>query len=234
MKKVFSFSLFGREEIGLLEKYWRGLYRNIELIHTHFPEWYIYVWVGDNVPEDIILKLSEEKNVKLLPTNQSGLVNMTYRFFSIDEPDVEVMCVRDADSRITERDRACVEDFLASDKLFHIIRDHPNHHHPVMGGMWGIKKGLLQAPLQDLFHHWKETHATCHFWNDMDFLKEVFYPHSLFYALIHDELQSLEPHSMHTPFRVPLDEQKQHFIGQVYEFNKDGTEYPKYPFVKAP
>ena len=207
--------------------------KNVELIHQYFPDWFIYIWVGDGVPEDILFTLHEKKNVELLPTNENGLVNMSYRFFSIDFPDVEVMCVRDADSRVNERDKACIEDFVHSDKQFHILRDHPNHHHPIMGGMWGIKKEYMNISLQTAFNTWKETNKSTEFWNDMDFIKSFFYPHVIPYAMIHDEYQTLEPPNFHTPFRVPLDEKKQHFIGQVYEFDENGNEYPKYPYARG-
>ena len=226
--KVFSFSLFGSGE-----KYWHGMYKNIELIESQFPDWKIYIWIGDGVSEDVILYLNDRKSVKLIPTRQSGLINMSYRFFSIDFEEVEVMCVRDADSRITPRDAACIEDFINSEKLFHIIRDHPNHHHTIMGGMWGIKKGLLNGGLQKAFDLWRQSHTATEFWNDMDFLREFFYPRCLPYSMIHDELQHLEPKEWHTPFRIPLDDQKLHFIGQVYEFNENGKEYPKYPYAKS-
>jgi hypothetical protein len=228
MKKVFSFSLFGSAE-----KYWRGLYANIDVIHQRFPDWWIYIWIGDGVSEDIILTLSEKKNVLLLPTNEEGLINMSYRFFSIDQPDVEVMCVRDADSRIYDRDQACIEDFVKSDKLFHIIRDHPNHHHTILGGMWGVKKEYMQVSLRSIFDLWKKSHSATEFWNDMDFLRSFFYPSCLPYAMIHDELQTFEPREWHTPFRIPLDNQKQHFIGQVYEFDETRKEFPKYPYAKG-
>jgi len=32
-----------------------------------------------------------------------------------------------------------VEEFLASDKQVHIMRDHPARTAPIMGGMWGVK-----------------------------------------------------------------------------------------------
>jgi protein O-GlcNAc transferase len=228
MKKVFSFSLFGSAK-----KYCLGMLKNIELIQTHFPDWFIYIWIGDGVPEDIILQLNDYKSVVLISTNQTGLMNMSYRFFSIDFPDVEVMCVRDADSRINERDKACIEDFMNSDKLFHIIRDHPNHHHPIMGGMWGVKKNYMNVRLLDAFQRWKQSNSSAEFWNDMDFIKNFFYPDVLPVAMIHDEYQTLEPPNFHTPFRVPLDEKKQHFIGQVYEFDEHNNEYPKYPYAKG-
>ena len=209
------------------------MYKNIELVEKQFPEWWIYIWIGDGVPEDVILHLSEKEKVKLIPTHQSGLMNMSYRFFSIDDPDVGIMCVRDADSRVTERDAACINEFVNSEKLFHIIRDHPNHHHTIMGGMWAIKKGLLNGKLQDAFNLWKQQHTATEFWNDMDFLRSIFYPHVVPYAMIHDEIQHFEPQEWHTPFSIPLDDTKQHFIGQVYEFDTDGKEYPKYPYEKS-
>lgn len=228
MKKVFSFSLFGTKE-----KYWHGLYKNIDLIHENFPDWEIYVWIGDNVSEDVLQTLSTKEKVKLLYTNESGLINMSYRFFSIDDPEVEVMCVRDADSRVKERDVACVKEFVNSDKLFHIIRDHPNHHHAIMGGMWGMKKGLINIQVSQAFKMWKEQHIATEFWNDMDFLRMFFYPYILPVAMIHDELQSYEPTEMRTPFQIPLDEKKQHFIGQVYHFDEDGNETPMCKYEKS-
>lgn len=209
------------------------MYKNIELIEQYFPDWYIYIWIGEGVPDDIVHDLGENEKVIILQTHQSGLINMSYRFFSIDEPAVEVMCVRDADSRVNERDKACIDDFINSDKLFHIIRDHPNHHHSIMGGMWGIKSGMLNEKLRYAFDEWKQHHTATEFWNDMDFLRSFFYPRCLPVSMIHDELQNLEPPHMHTPFRVLLDDKKEHFIGQVYEFDSEGKEYPKYPYAKG-
>lgn len=221
MKKVFSFSLFGEKE-----KYWKGLLININLIRKYFPQWEVYVWYGGGSPPFVLDILDCIPFVKVLQTNQSGLINMSYRFFSIDDPEVEIMCVRDADSRIYERDRACIEDFVNSDKLFHIIRDHPNHHHPIMGGMWGIKKGVLGMKLETIFEVWAKENNSTEFWNDMDFLRNFFYPHILPHSIIHDEIQQFEPSNWKTPFRVALDSEKNHFIGQVYEFDSTGQEYP--------
>jgi hypothetical protein len=50
--------------------------------------------------------------------------------------------VRDADSRINERDRWCISEFLKSDKLYHIIRDHYWHKEVIMGGIFGWKKQI--------------------------------------------------------------------------------------------
>ena len=47
---------------------------------------------------------------------------------------VDILLSRDLDSRISEREVAAVEEFLASDKQVHIMRDHPARTAPIMGG----------------------------------------------------------------------------------------------------
>lgn len=49
---------------------------------------------------------------------------MMYRFLTLDEDDVELMMVRDADSRIHVRDRYTIHEFVKSDHKAHAIRDH--------------------------------------------------------------------------------------------------------------
>lgn len=39
-----------------------------------------------------------------------------------------------------------MEQWLASNKTFHIMRDHPNHDTPILGGMWGARWDNLPAP----------------------------------------------------------------------------------------
>ena len=66
--------------------------------------------------------------------------NMFWRFLAIDDSDV---CIsRDADSVVNEREVAAVNQWLDSDKQWHLMSDHRLHKkHRMMGGMWGFKKG---------------------------------------------------------------------------------------------
>lgn len=226
MVNVFSFTLFGGED-----KYCKGLLKNIALIETSFPGWEVWVYCGEGIPEDVLLELHQHSCVRLIPTNEEGMVNKFYRFFAIDRPEVELCIVRDADSRIYERDQACIHEFIQSQKIVHIIRDHPNHHHRMMAGMWGIKKEALfylENRIQDLFEHWKQTQPPGDFWSDTLFLCEVVYPKIAHVSMIHDDTQSFEPPMWKQSFSVAL--QDTHFIGQVYEFNATGNEYPKFSY----
>jgi hypothetical protein len=223
MKTVFSFSLFGHQD-----KYCKGLLKNIEVIQRYFPTAETWVYVGNDISDNLILALKTLEKVTIIPTGKDGMINKFYRFFPIDTDTVSVCIVRDADSRIYERDRACIEEFIKSDKLAHIIRDHPNHHHKMMAGMWGIKKGIIHEKIEDLFKTWCHHHPSNDFWNDTDFLCQVIYPKVCFSSIIHDETHRFEPPRFKTPF--PLELVSLDFIGQVYEYDVDGNEYAKFPY----
>ena len=134
--KVFSFCLYGPYN----ERYYPGLVQNIQLIHKYFPDWYIYVYVGSDVTPDMISTLKAAPRVFVCSTGITGIVNMVHRFFPIDDPNVEIMIVRDADSRIHWRDRWAIREFMNSPYIAHTIRDHPEHKCRLMGGLWGIKR----------------------------------------------------------------------------------------------
>jgi len=228
MVKVFSFTLFGNDA-----KYCKGLLKNVQLIEKKFPDWEVWVYCGDGIAEDHFFLLNEYPCVKLIPTHADGMVNKFYRFFAIDDPSVEICIIRDADSRLYERDEACIREFVESDRLSHIIRDHPNHHHKMMAGMWGIRKEAIKHCLQGsgiraLFEYWKQVWPSDTFWSDTDFLCQMLYPQLVQNALIHDETQHFEPPHMKRPFQIPLKDDD--FVGQVYEVSSDGHETRKFSY----
>ena len=73
-------------------------------------------------------------------TNRDGAINALLRYLPLNHADVGF--VRDADSRITERDRWCIDQFLKSDKSYHSIRDHYWHRSKLMAGTFGWKKPM--------------------------------------------------------------------------------------------
>ena len=52
---------------------------------------------------------------------------------------MSVVISRDLDSSITTREVAAVQEWLQSKKSFHIMRDHPQHCVPILGGTWGAR-----------------------------------------------------------------------------------------------
>jgi hypothetical protein len=115
--------------------------QNIDLIGRHFPEWKVYLYTSPDVDAEFLQQVVQYSNVVLRPTGKLGIINMVERFFAIDEPDVEIMFVRDADSHVHWKDRWAIRSFLSKPHFHaHAIRDHPEHTSSLMGGLWGIRK----------------------------------------------------------------------------------------------
>ena len=78
------------------------------------------------------------------------LAPMMWRFSVIDDPNVDVFIVRDADGRLTPRDAAVVAEWLEhrpeTAAVLHCIRDHPAHSDSfINGGLWGARRHQLRA-----------------------------------------------------------------------------------------
>jgi hypothetical protein len=182
MVNVFSFCLYGRYN----ERYYPGLLENIFLAGKYFPTWKVYVYYAPDVEESTIKHLEACTSVVLRPTGELGAKNMIHRFFAIDEPEVELMMVRDADSRIHWKDRWAIRDFLEKPNFVaHTIRDNIQHTAKMMGGLWGIRKSsglfikeLYASYIEDVSQGFRLAH-------DQNFLGDIIYPLVLPKLLVH-------------------------------------------------
>jgi hypothetical protein len=216
---VFSFCLYGDKD-----KYCLGLIENIKIIQEYFPTWKIFVYHANDVPNEIMEKIKEYKNILVRPTRVDGPINMIHRFYAIDEPAVETMIVRDADSRINARDRWTINQWLNSGKGAHIIRDHPYHNAYIMGGMWGIHKYLLKTTINSLFEKYRNQHKNLH-GEDQFFLQRVIYPLISKDALYHCCIQKTL-NEIITPIPFPVVNGE--FIGQVVEYDNMRNPIPNH------
>jgi len=143
--KVFSFCLYGTEP-----NYYTGLLENIEIIKQYYPDFTIVVHKGTCDPSWVIPEGVEVNN-----TNRVGAINALLRYLSMFT--AEVGFVRDTDSRVTARDRWCIDEFLKSDKSYHSIRDHYWHRSKLMAGTFGWKKSLpLMIPTHEVGYGFDE------------------------------------------------------------------------------
>jgi hypothetical protein len=220
-KVVFSFSLYGSKMM-----YTEGMIANATLISKRFPDARIQIYITEDVPQNIVDRLSAFPAVRMINAKRlEGSANMFDRFLALDDPDADIVFSRDADSRVHERDASCIEDFIASDKLLHIIRDHRYHGTEILGGMWGMRRKALQEPIQTMIKNWQLkqrviTQTGC----DQDFLRSVIYPKFCHSAFIQDRFNFYR-HNEHTvqPFRIPIINHL--FVGQVHQYNDAGVEY---------
>jgi hypothetical protein len=181
--KVFSFCIYGTER-----NYYDGLLENINLIREHFPDFEIYIYKGICDPSWVF-----DDTLTIIETGKDGAINMLYRYLPIKFADIGF--VRDADSRVTPRDRWCIHQFLKSDKAYHIIRDHYFHKSPIMGGIFGWKS-IVDIEL--------DLEKTIVYSEDMKYLENILYPivksnslvHSCIYGYLGEHVEIIAiPHS---------------------------------------
>jgi hypothetical protein len=222
MVKVISFSLWGNQS-----QYTIGAIRNAELAKIVYPEFECWFYIHkESVPINIVNELSKIANVKII--FKYGDINTlkprTWRYEAIDEPSVEVMLSRDTDTRIWDREVIAVREWLNSDKIFHIMRDHPHHNFIVLAGMFGTKK------INNL--NWKENLNNYiikdgHFY-DQDFLKEIVYPLVKDSCLIHASFHKYEINAKSFP--IPFN-QNYNFVGE-YVYADDSRSLPHIDILK--
>jgi hypothetical protein len=182
MVNVFSFCLYGPEN----PRYYPGLLENIALAGRYFPDWKVYVYTGSDVEKSMLRTLEACSSVVLRPTGENGPINMIHRFYAIDEESVDIMLVRDADSRMHWKDRWAIREFVRQPQyIAHTIRDHKEHTAKMMGGLWGLRKSA-RLNLHTEYASYKEDltrgHRNGH---DQNFLEDVLYPKVIERMLVH-------------------------------------------------
>jgi hypothetical protein len=155
MVNAFSFCLFGETS----NLYHRGFLENLDLIKRYYPGWVVYAYLGSDTESGFKNYLSRDPVVRVRDTGITGFRNTVYRFFAIDEPDVEVCFFRDADSRVHWKDRWAINGFMSLPHGCHIIRDHKEHTAMIAAGMWGLRQGVLKTSMRGLFESWTPIFA---------------------------------------------------------------------------
>lgn len=233
MKKVISFSLWGDSKT-----YTHGALKNVILAKIIYPEWTCRFYIPKensimtsdmnplthskksnerhitNVPQDIIDKL-QKHGAEIIEINNDGCWYSTFwRYYAIEDSDIVIF--RDCDSRLNYREKYAVDEWLSSDKKVHIMRDHPWHGVPILAGMWGLKKGVMDDMKTQIYSMFKmdssDKNNIGYYQCDQDFLK-VHYKYFLKYALIHSEFIQAETISK----KFPTKRFKNQYVGQPYD-----------------
>lgn len=212
MKKIISFSLWGDNP-----KYTVGAIRNAELIETIYPGWIGRFYCGKSVPVKIIEKLKSLPQTEVIMMESEGdWTGMFWRFYACEDSDV--MLSRDTDSRLSWRERFAVDEWLDSDKDFHIMRDHPYHNTEILGGMWGVRNGLLNN-IKELI----QDYTKGDFWQvDQNFLREKIYPLVFNNSFSHDSYLNYTYDSR----KFPSERINREFVGDVFDENEN--RHPEY------
>lgn len=188
MKRVISFSLYGHDP-----RYTWGAVRNARLALQHYPDWFCRFYVPEDYKDRVMADLLDYENVELYHF-EPGIPAMMQRFLVADDEAVERFIIRDADSRLSQREAAAVEEWLADDTILHVMRDH-HAHQPIPGGLWGAmwRRSNWAAPNM---HHLIETFLKNTdkdpngYQFDQDFLSRMIWPWAINSSTQHDSSPS--------------------------------------------
>src|SRR5215831_8790799 len=138
MKNVISFSLWGTQPM-----YWAGAVKNVNLAREYFPGWICRFYIDNQSPRSLVEPIIRSGAEVVFKDRVDEFGGLFWRFLAASDPEVDAVAFRDCDSRISAREYSAVEAWLGSHKRVHIIRDHPYHNTPILGGMFGCKSGVL-------------------------------------------------------------------------------------------
>lgn len=174
--QVIAMSLYGNDP-----DYTYGAIENAVIVKRDWQPWTLRIY-HDQSTSDEVLRVLRALDVELIPRTlrqDSGHEAMFWRFDVIKDAAVTRFLIRDTDARLTYRDRSAVNEWVASGRYAHAIRDHPLHFMPIMGGLWGAVGGFM-APIA------AELSGNVKYNVDQRVLQRRVWPYFKKHALIHD------------------------------------------------
>ena len=208
-KNLICFCIWGNCNL-----YNYGIWENAMLIPKIYPGWIMRVYYTESCNQDIIRELKKLPYVECsLFLTDNSFRNTMLRFLPAYEKNNNIVIVRDADSRINRREKAAVDEWLNSDKDFHIMRDHPKNRSKILAGLWGVRNQLLVGKL-DQFFEWFDNPPNTRFSSDQQFLARKIYPFVKKKTMIHASFNAYEPWAL--PFPKDAPGRSKGFVGKTY------------------
>jgi len=181
-RNVVSFSLFGSNE-----HYTRTAIINTRAARFLYPGWTCRFYVDDSVPVPVLDDLTTE-GARVLHVNEmpSDPFGTFWRFLVADDEQVDRYIVRDVDTVLNIRECVAVREWQASDRHFHVMRDHYDHADLILPGMWGGVRGALPA-IGPLAQRYLESRSDVPGHTaDQEFLRDALWPTIRTSAMTHD------------------------------------------------
>lgn len=210
---VISFSLWGDKP-----KYTIGALRNAQLASVFYRGWTCRFYCDvETVPEGILDSMEKMSNVEVIKMKASQEPHWGgfWRFYSINDISASYVIFRDTDSRLSQREAMAVQEWIAGQNQFHVMRDHGGHGVPVCAGMWGSKTTNRFNVREMLDRYYADGIDTTKVYGgiDQDFLAKMLWNEMKKSVTEHDEFFARKP--------FPMARDPKHFVGQVYDENNN-------------
>ena len=187
-KNIISFSLFGDNP-----KYTFNAVVNAKFAKEIYPNWRCRFYCDNRVPPSVILRLKElDAEVIIKESIQSDKAQMLlWRFLVMGDSSIDRYIVRDCDSVVNIKESLAVEEWITSNRRFHIMRDFYTHTDLILAGMFGGTTDIFPniKDLIDKFHKIKNPKVSH---QDQLFLRVFIWQTIKKDVLIHDRYFRLE------------------------------------------
>jgi len=179
-KNIISFSLWGEKQ-----EYLEGAILNATIAPIIYPGWKCRFYCDTSVSPHVIEKLkSLGSEVRVLDKNTHPFFGLFWRFFVADDPNVDRYIIRDCDCSLTCQERIAVDEWIASDKHFHIMRDYASHTELMHAGMWGGVRGAIPKTSELIVNYYDQHPKERTI--DQRFLRHYIWPIAKQSTLCHD------------------------------------------------
>ena len=208
-KKIFSYSVYYANP-----KYTIGAIKNCEQYMEEYKNFMILFFVRNDVPEEIIKKIKEIGGTVIKTLFVPDWFMRFTRFLPSESS--QFLCSRDTDGRLILREKVVNEQFMNSNKKFHIIRDHPYHNTEILAGMWSIQNlnfdkirfAMLDFGLKDDINPYGGMD------HDQKFLTNYIWPHlNKELIMAHDNFFNYNNNKI----LINLPRSNREFIGEPYD-----------------
>ncbi|MDR2990644.1 MAG: hypothetical protein LBU72_01685 [Burkholderiaceae bacterium] len=182
-RNIIAFSLFGSDS-----KYCEPAVLNVQEQPRTYQHWVCRFYVDGSVPKNVVDRL-RAGGAQIVPIEGAALQwpGPMWRLLALDDPQAHRILFRDADSVISQREAAAVEQWLASGKRFHTMRDACSHTELILAGLWGAVAGSL-PPLEQLMQRFLSAPLVSRHFADQHFLRQYVWPYARASLMQHDSV----------------------------------------------
>ena len=168
-----------------------------------YPGWICEYNITKNVLPEVSQRLSELPHVNVVNHNEEvgDYSRLFYRLEPLSKQNVEAVIFRECNCRLNEREKAAVDQWIDSDKNFHLMHDHskfPFFHNGCWGakpeGFPNIKNIILNYLASSINRPWEklaflnEDEKVCYKRGSYaKFMENVLYPIAEFSLMRHDD-----------------------------------------------
>lgn len=107
-ENIISYSLFGN-----LPRYCEVAILNVQLAKEMYPAWTCRFYIDEAVSEHVVQRLIFH-GAQIIRMNEPKILGFFWRFLVMDDPSVKRFLIRDADSLLSYRESAAVDEWLNS------------------------------------------------------------------------------------------------------------------------